>query len=97
MIRHCVTLTFSPDATPAQLAALEAALGGLPAAIPEIAAYSFGRDLRLAEANASFVVVADFTTVEDYLVYRDHPAHQQVIAEHIRPILTDRTAVQYEY
>ncbi len=74
MIRHCVTLTFSPDATPAQLAALEAALGGLPAAIPEIAAYSFGRDLRIAEANASFVVVADFAILEYLGLRRLGPA-----------------------
>jgi hypothetical protein len=96
MIRHCVALTFAPDATAEQIAAVEAGLAGLPAAIPEIRGYSFGRDLGLAEGNATFMVVGDFDDVAGYLVYRDHPAHQQVIAECIRPILVGRSAVQYE-
>jgi hypothetical protein len=96
MIRHCVTLTFSPDATAAQLAAVEAGLTGLPGSIPEIRAYSFGRDLGLAEGNATFVVVGDFDDVAGYVAYRDHPAHQQVIVDCIRPILVGRSAVQYE-
>jgi hypothetical protein len=29
-------------------------------------------------------------------VYRDHPDHVAVIAEHIRPILAERAAVQHE-
>lgn len=95
MIRHCVTLTFTPESTDDQVAAIEAGLAGLPGAIPEIRSYSFGRDLGLAEGNGSFVVVADFATVEDYLVYRDHPAHQKVIVDCIRPILAGRSAVQY--
>ena len=47
------------------------------------------------EGNYDLVVVADFDDVDGYLVYRDHPDHQAVIAEHIRPILADRAAVQY--
>jgi hypothetical protein len=97
MIRHCVTLTFVPEAGEEQIAAIEVALAALPAAIPEIRAYSFGRDLGLAEGNASFVVIGEFADVDGYAVYRDHPAHQKVIAECIRPILAGRSAVQHEY
>lgn len=96
MIRHCVTLTFSPDATTEQVQAVLDGLATLPDAIPEIRKYSFGRDLALAEGNASMVVVGDFDDIAGYLVYRDHPAHQQVIVEAIRPILAGRSAVQYE-
>ena len=97
MIRHCVTLTFSPDATDEQLAALEAGLATLPAAIDAIRAYSFGRDLGLGEGNASFVVVGDFDSIEGYATYRDHPVHQALVASAIRPNLAGRSAVQYEY
>ena len=55
-----------------------------------------GRDLGLNEGNATFAVVADFDDVDDYLVYRDDPEHQRVIAECIAPILASRTAAQYE-
>jgi len=96
MIRHCVTLTFSPGATAEQIAAVEHALSALPEAIEAIRGYSFGRDLGLGEGNASFVVVGDFDDVDGYLAYRDHPAHQKVIVENIRPILSGRSAVQYE-
>ena len=34
-------------------------------------------------------------SVDDYLVYRDHPAHLAVIAERIRPILGSRAAAQF--
>ena len=95
MIRHCVTLTFSADATDEQIADLGSALATLPSAVETIRGYSFGRDLGLAEGNASFMVVADFDDVDGYVVYRDHPAHQKVIVEHIRPILAGRSAVQY--
>jgi hypothetical protein len=97
MIRHCVTLTFSSDATAEQVHAVLDGLATLPGAIPEIRSYSFGRDLALAEGNASMVVVGDFDDVAGYLVYRDHPAHQKVIVEAIRPILAGRSAVQYEH
>lgn len=95
MIRHCVTLTFSPETTDEQLDALVTALDTLPLAIDAIRSYSFGRDLGLADGNATFVVVGEFDDVDGYVAYRDHPAHQQVIVEHIRPILTGRSAIQY--
>lgn len=97
MIRHCVTLTFSTDATEAQIAAVEAGLATLPGAIDSIRAYSYGRDLGLGEGNASFVVVADFDSVEGYENYRAHPVHQAVVTNAIRPILIGRSAVQYEH
>lgn len=97
MIRHCVNLTFTPGTTEAQVQAILDGLAGLPGAIPEIRAYTFGRDLGLAEGNASLTVVADFDDVDGYVVYRDHPAHQKVIAEAIRPVLASRAAGQFAY
>jgi hypothetical protein len=40
-------------------------------------------------------VVADFASIDAYLAYRDHPAHQAVLADRIRPILAARAAVQF--
>ncbi|MFD2348370.1 Dabb family protein [Nonomuraea ferruginea] len=45
--------------------------------------------------NHDFAVVADFDSEDDYRAYRDHPRHQAVIAEHIKPILATRAAVQF--
>jgi hypothetical protein len=35
--------------------------------------------------------------VEDYLVYRDHPVHQELIQAYVRPIVANRAAVQYGF
>lgn len=96
MFRHVVVFVWSEDATDAQKAAVVDGLRALPGLIGEIRAYRIGADAGLAEGNADFAVVADFDDVDGYLVYRDHPEHQRVIAERIRPILASRAAVQYQ-
>lgn len=95
MIRHVSILTFVDEASASQIEAIEAALASLPRRLP-IASYAYGRDLGLNEGNASFGVVADFQTVDDYLMYRDDPEHRRILGEVIGPILRARAAVQYE-
>lgn len=95
MIRHVVLFTWKPGTTAEQIAAVEAGLHRLRAAIPEIQDYRFGADVGINEGNHDFAVAADFASVDDYLVYRDHPVHQRLIAELIRPLLAGRAAVQY--
>ncbi|GGQ24178.1 hypothetical protein GCM10010140_63190 [Streptosporangium pseudovulgare] len=95
MFRHVVLFTWSETATEEQKAAIATELGRLPGIIPEIRAYAIGADAGVNPGNHEFAVVADFDSLDDYLVYRDHPVHQAVIAEHIKPILASRAAVQY--
>ena len=59
-------------------------------------AYRFGADAAVNDGNFDYVVVADFDDVAGYLAYRDHPAHQAAITEHIAPIVAERAAVQYQ-
>jgi len=94
MIRHIVLFTWADDATDEQKAAVPEALKTLPGLIPQIKSYTFGQDAGINQGNYDFAVVADFDSVDDYLVYRDHPDHQAVIAERIKPILASRAAVQ---
>lgn len=97
MFRHVVVLRWSEAASAGQRAAVAPALEGLPAQIPEIRSYRVGLDAGLApQGNSDLVVVADFDDVAGYEIYRDHPAHQDVIARFIRPILESRAAVQHE-
>ena len=97
MIRHIALLTFTPDTTDAQIDALEQALSGLPARLPKLRSYTFGRDAGINPGQASFAVVAELDTVDDYLEYRDDVEHRRIIAELITPILAARTAAQYEF
>lgn len=82
--------------TPQQVAAATDALRALPAEVPTIRAYVVGPDLQLDEGRWDFVVIGDFDDVEAYQAYAGHPAHLAVIAEHMKPIIGDRAAVQIE-
>jgi hypothetical protein len=95
MLRHVVLFRWSTDATAEARAAATDGLDGLPAAIEAIARYHHGPDAGLAEGNWDHVVVGDFADEAAYAEYRDHPVHRALIAEHIRPILAERAAVQY--
>jgi hypothetical protein len=97
MFRHVVMLRWKDTATDGQRGAVPDALATLPELIPEIRGYRVGVDAGLAaQGNSDLVIVADFDDVAGYLVYRDHPAHQDVITRLIRPILASRAAVQHE-
>ena len=52
-------------------------------------------DAGLADGNADTVLIADFPDVEAFHRYAQDPVHQAVIAEHVRPWLAARSAVQY--
>lgn len=95
MFRHVVLFTWAEGATAEQRATVATELRKLPEVITEIRAYVVGADAGVNPGNHDFAVVADFDSVDDYVVYRDHPTHQAVIAEHIKPILASRAAVQY--
>lgn len=97
MFRHVVLFTWAEEATDEQKSAVATELGRLPGIIPEIRAYTLGPDAGVNPGSHEFAVVADFDGAEDYLTYRDHPAHQAVIARHIKPILASRAAVQFTF
>ncbi len=95
MLRHVVMLSFEDGTPPEAVQRIADELRALPAQIPELRSYVVGVDIALADDNADLVVVADVDDVRGYIAYRDHPAHQRVIAELIRPLLAARSAVQH--
>jgi Stress responsive A/B Barrel Domain len=94
-VRHVATFTFVEGVTEEQIANVTAGLAALPDTIPEIDGFTFGPDIGLNDGNAHYSVVADFASIDAYLAYRDHPAHEAVLADRIRPILVTRAAVQF--
>ena len=94
-LRHIVTMTFRDDTTPEQVDAIVTTLRELPDLIPEIESYVVGVDAGLADGNADLAVVADFASVADYEIYRDHPAHRAVITQQIVDVLAGRSALQH--
>lgn len=96
MFRHVVMFTWIAGTTEEQRAEIAAELSKLPRAIPEVRSYRMGPDAGINPGNHEFVIVADFDSAEDYLVYRDHPVHRDVVERTIRPLMASRAAVQYE-
>jgi hypothetical protein len=91
--RHVALLTLDDEC---DVEALLEALRGLPAEIPELRSYVVARDAGLVDGNATVVVVADFDDESGWRTYTDHPAHQLILADRIRPHLVSRTAAQHE-
>jgi hypothetical protein len=94
-IRHVVLLDWVEGVTSDQIDALKAGLAELPGRVPQIAGYSFGETLGINPGTAAFGIVADFATTDDYLVYRDHPEHHDLIARLVTPIVERRWAIQF--
>ena len=96
MIRHVVMFRFRDDADAAERQAVHGAIATMPEATGVTEAYAIGPDLGLAEGNFDFVVVGDFADQAAYESYRDNAEHQRIVAEVIRPAVSDRAAIQYE-
>ncbi len=94
-LRHVVCFTWKPGTEPAAIQAVVDALSALPAVIPELTDYHFGTDLTMADGNADFAIVGDFEDAAAWTRYHQHPEHQRVIVEVIRPISASRTAAQF--
>lgn len=93
-VRHIVQFRWKPETTAAQIAELEEGLRGLPALLPSIRTYDFGRDLGLGAGNLDFAIVATFDDEAGYREYAEHPDHQAFIVNRIRPLISERAAVQ---
>jgi len=96
MIRHVVVFTWSESADvlgqPPQRR--HGARPGLD--VGGMTAMTVAEDAGLTPGNAHAVLIADFPDADAYARYAQDPVHQAVIAEHIRPHLAARSAVQIE-
>ncbi len=96
MLKHVVLLRFREDIPPGTLTAALAGLRALPTQIPEIRSMSTGRDTGLIPNGCDLAIVVEFATVDDYLVYAEHPAHRRVIEELLDPFVVERHRAQIE-
>lgn len=95
-VRHVAMFRFSDGVDSSRVGDLEARLAVLPSQVPELEAYAFGPDLGLSDGTWDFVVVADVADADAYERYRVHPAHVDVVENHLGPIIAERAAVQIE-
>ncbi|MEA2109419.1 MAG: Dabb family protein [Pseudomonadota bacterium] len=79
MLRHLIFLKFKPEVTDAEINAIEKGLAALPAAIPEIQSFEFGRDIIHSDRSFDFALVSTFADPEALKRYQLYPAHQEVL------------------
>jgi hypothetical protein len=96
MLRHVVLFTWTEDTGPERRAEILAALRRLPEEVGGMTAFAVGPDAGLTPGNAHTALVADFPDAEAFGRYAADPRHLEVIAQHIKPFLAGRSAVQYE-
>jgi heme-degrading monooxygenase HmoA len=87
---------WAEDVDAAHVEAVTAGLDGLPEQVPGIQRFVHGPDAGINDGNFDYVVVGEFASADDYVVYRDHPAHKAFIAECIAGRVVGRSAVQFE-
>ena len=72
-------------------------LAALPARLPEMRSYVYGRDLGIVEGNGDFAVVAEFDDEAAWQVYQKDEEHRRVIEQLIVPVTAERHAVQLRH
>jgi len=96
MLKHVVFIKFKEGITEAEISGLEKGLRALPAKIPEIKGFQFGRDVIRSERSYDFALVSDFDNLEGMKRYQVHPDHVPVIGM-VRSISASILAVDFEY
>ena len=95
MLRHVVLFTWTDDADDARRATTVDALRRLREDVGGMSELTVSTDAGLVDGNAHAILVADFPDEASFRRYAQDPVHQAVLAEHVRPWLAGRSAVQY--
>ena len=96
MIHHVAMFRFKEGTTTEQVDAAAEALNDLPAQIDVLIDYKCGSDLGLMDGTWDFVVVADVANADDFVTYKDHPAHRSVVTNLMAPIIAEGARIQFE-
>jgi hypothetical protein len=95
MIKHVVFLKFKPDITESDIADIEKGLASLPARIPEIKRYEFGRDILRSDRSYDFALISEFEDQDAIDRYQKHPYHFAVLNK-IRTVCESIIAVDFQ-
>lgn len=95
-LRHVVLFRWSAESTPQQRAGAVEALRQWGRDAARYGTLVVGDDAGINAGNFDTAIVVDLPDRDTYAAYAADERHQQMIAEHIRPILAERAAVQHE-
>ncbi len=98
MIRHIVLWRIAETENTAERAlAIKENLEALKGKIDEVVDIEVGINFNETEAASDVALVSTFKTKEDLDIYQDHPEHKAVGANYVRPFVTERRVVDYEF
>lgn len=96
MLRHIVLMTFKPEASEEERLAVQAALEGFRANIPEVRSLVCGRNVGSGPNHRDFAVVADFDDMAAFRRYLASEPHQAYVRGPARAVATI-AAIQHEW
>src|SRR5687767_12980393 len=96
MIRHVVIFTWSEATDERRRATSVQALRRLRQDVGGMQSLVVAEDAGLSDGNGNVVLIADFADAEAFYRYAQDPVHVAVVAEHVRPWLAARSALQYQ-
>ena len=94
MLKHLVLMKFHPQVGSERIGEMEKGLAALPALIPEIKYYDFGRDVMRSDRSFDFGLISHFDDRQSLRRYAEHPEHQKVLAV-IKEICADIASVDF--
>ncbi|SNS78479.1 Dabb family protein [Tropicimonas sediminicola] len=95
MLRHIVLVTFKPEATSEERAALRAAVEGFRDSVPEVRALECGDNVGKGPNHHDFAVVADFDDMAAFRRYIESDAHKAYVAGPAKAVAR-LAAIQHE-
>jgi quinol monooxygenase YgiN len=79
MLRHIVLVTFKPEATAEQRAAVRSAVESFSVQVPEVRSLVCGENVGSGPNHHDFAMVADFDDLAAFRRYIASPAHQAYV------------------
>jgi len=96
MLRHVALFRFKPETTNDQIESAALALSTLPDQIDVLRKFRFGSDAGITEGEWDFAVVAVVDNADDYVAYRDDPAHVAILRDYLAPLVSEAARIQFE-
>ena len=95
MLYHLVSMRFTDPTTDAQIDAIARGLQALPSSIEDIRSLRCGRDVVRSDRSYDFGLLVVLEDEAALARYRDHPEHQRVLKDLIRPAVAQVVAVDF--
>ncbi|MGN0149647.1 MAG: Dabb family protein [Clostridia bacterium] len=98
MVRHIVMWRMADSDDKINKAkAIKENLEALKDKIDVLVDIQVGLNFEASDSASDVVLVSTFKSVEDLNVYQQHPAHKAVGATYVRPNVSERRVVDYEF